>query len=144
MANKKIAELISTALRNGMTHPGREGGQPMPIVLPMFRTAGMPAEMSELVDETATLLGEAIVELIETDGDSEIISKTRGVEMRIAEEAAESRQVIVYCRCDTERKDPLAIFTVTNSPHVVIDGKQLIKGLSVRSIEHPHKREGQP
>lgn len=141
MANKKIADLISAALRNGITHPGREGGQPMPIVLPMFRTAGMPQEMSELVDETTTLLGEAIVALIEEDGNSEIISKEQAVEMRIAEQdESVTRHVAVHCRCDSDRKDPLAIFTITNSPYVVIDGKQLMNGLAKRSPEHPHPR----
>lgn len=141
MANKKIADLISAGLRNGLTHPGREGGEPIPIVLPMFRTAGQPQEMSDLVNETANLLGEAIVALIEEDGDSEIISKAQGVEMRIAEQdESATRIVAVHCRCDSERVDPLAILTVTNSPVVLIDGKQLLKGLAARSPEHPHQR----
>lgn len=141
MANKKIADLIAGGLRNGLTHPGRDGGKPMPLVLPMFRTAGMPQEMSELVDETATLLGEAIVALIEEEGDSEIITKAQGVQMRIAEQdETATRHVAVHCRCDSERKDPLAILTVTNSPYVVIDGKQLLKGLAARSQDHPHER----
>lgn len=145
MANKKIADLIASALRNGVTHPGREGGNEMPIVLPMFRTAGMPQEMSELVDETTTLLGEAIVHLIETDGESEIVSKDQAVQMRIAESDAAVRNVSVHCRCDSDRTNPLAVLTITNSPYVVIDGRQLIKGLAARSPEHPHPRiSGQP
>lgn len=140
MPNKKIADLISNGLRTGLTHPGHDGGPPMPIVLPIFRTAGMPPEMGDLVTETATLLGEAIVALIEDEGKSEIIDKDTAAEFRIADEAAPRRQVLVHCRCDTTRTDPLAVLTVTNSEHVVIDGKTLIKGLSTRSIECPHRR----
>lgn len=140
MANKKIAELIAGALRNGVTHPGRNGGDPMPIVIPMFRTAGMPQEMTELVDETTTLLGEAIVHLIETDGESEIVSKDQATQLRIAESDAAVRNVSVHCRCDSDRSNPLAVLTITNSPYVVIDGKQLIKGLAARSPDHPHPR----
>lgn len=141
MANKKIADLISAGLRNGLTHPGRNGGQPIPIVLPMFRTAGQPQEMSDLVNETAELLGEAIVALIEEDGGSEIISKEQAVEMRIAEQdESKTRHVAVHCRCDNDRTDPLAILTITNSPVVLIDGKQLLGGLAQRSPEHPHQR----
>lgn len=107
----------------------------------MFRTAGMPQEMSELVDETASLLGEAIVALIEEEGDSEIITKDKAVEMRIAEQDdTATRHVSVHCRCDSDRKDPLAIFTITNSPYVMIDAKQLLTGLAQRSPDHPHPR----
>ena len=140
MANKKIADLIADGLRNGLTHPGRDGGDPMPIVLPIFRTAGMPQEMSELVYETTTLLGEAIVAAIE-DADCEIVTKERVAEMAIAEQSeSATRNVAIHCRCDGERKDPLSILTITNSPYVVIDGKQLLSGLAARSPEHPHLR----
>lgn len=140
MPNKKIADLISNRLRGGLVHPGRDGGPPMPIALPLFRTAGMPPEMGELVNETANLLGEAIVALIEDEGESEIIGKQAAVEFRIADEAAPRRQVLVHCRCDKKHSDPLLVLTVTNSPSVVIDGKQLLKGLSARSVECPHRR----
>ena len=140
MPNKKIADLISNRLRDGLTHPGHDGGPPTPIALPFFRTAGMPPEMGDLVTETANMLGEAIVALIEGEGESEIIDRDQAVEFRVADEAAPRRQVLVHCRCDKKRSDPLAVLTVTNNPHVVIDGKQLIEGLSVRSIECPHRR----
>lgn len=106
----------------------------------MFRTAGMPPEMSELVDETTNLIGEAIVALIEDNG-CEIVSKERVIEMQIAEQDENATRIVaVHCRCDSERKDPLAMLTVTNSPTVLIDGKQLINGLAARSPEHPHQR----
>jgi hypothetical protein len=138
MTNKKIADLISNGLRTGLIHPGRDGSPPTPVLLPMFRTTGMPPELAELADETANLLAEAIVALIEEG--SEIIDKEQAVEFRVADEAAPRRQVTVHCRCDKTRTDPLAVLTVTNSPSVVIDGKTLIKGLSDRSIDCPHRR----
>lgn len=140
MPNKKIAELISNGLRNGLVHPGRDGGPPTPIILPLFRTAGMPPEMGDLVNETVTLLGEAVVALIEGEGGSEIVDREEVAEFRIADEAAPQRQVAVHCRCDKKHADPLAILTVTNSPYITVDAKQLIKGLGVRSIECPHRR----
>lgn len=140
MANKKIAELISNGLRDGLTHPGRDGSGPTPIVLPLFRTAGMPPEMADLVNETTVLLGEAIVALIESEGESEIIERDRADEFRVADAAAPRRQVALHCACDKGRRDPLAVLTVTNSPFVIVDGKQVIKGLAARSIECPHGR----
>jgi len=141
MSNKKIAELISKGLRDGFVHPGRKGSEPTPIILPMFRTAGMPKEMTELVDETADLLGEAIVALIEKEGSSEIVGKEKVAELRVADENAPRRQVAVHCRCDRGRTNPLAILSVTNSSRVILDGKQLINGLAARSPECPHERK---
>lgn len=131
MANKKIAELIANGLRDGMMHPGREGGDPTPVVLPMFRTAGMPPEMTDLVNGTATLLSEAIVELIEAE--HEIIDKEQAATFRIADENAERRRVPVYSRTDRQHTEPLFILTITNSPFVTIDEKQLLKGLKARA-----------
>ena len=139
MPNKKIAELISQGLREGLMAPGVDGAKPTPLVLPGFRTAGMPKEMADLVDETSKLLGEAIVLLIEDSG-SVIVDKTKMEELAIAEaDESANRQVAVHCRCDSGRISPLAIFTITNSPVVLVDGKQLIAGLSKRSPEHPHE-----
>ncbi|AII28266.1 hypothetical protein SEA_SMOOCH_28 [Mycobacterium phage Smooch] len=139
MANKKIADLIANGLRQGLVHPGKDGGPPTPVVIPMFRTEGMPNEMAELVGATADLLGEAIVELIETEGDSQIVSNTEVIANRVAnDDDAARRQVTVHCQCDVRRTNPLAVLTVTRSPYVVVDGKQLIDGLAKRTAECPH------
>lgn len=146
MANKKIAELISKGLREGMTHPGRNGGESRPLVPGWFRTAGMPKEMAQLVNETADLLGEAIVALIETEGESEIVQRGSSAELRaelaVAESTAPQRVVTLHCHCDTAGTDPLAVLTVTNKPRVVIDGKQLLEGLASRESECPHHYKG--
>lgn len=141
MTNKVLADLITRGLREGLTHPGREGGQGIPILLPQFRTGGMPKEMVELADETATLLGEAIVNLIETEAGVELIPQGEAEQLREqALERGSTRVVSIHCRCDRERANPLAILTVTNSPAVVVDGEQLINGLTSRSPKCPHGR----
>lgn len=143
MDNKVVAGLIAKGLREGLTTPGQPNAAK--ILLPQFRTAGMPKEMAELADETATLLGEAIAGLIETEGGVEMIAKEDIAQLREEARAIESddsaRRVIpIYCRCDRTRSQPLAIITVTNSPSIVIDGKQMIGSLSQLSPECPHER----
>lgn len=141
MPNKKIADLITKGLREGLMAPGVDGGKPTPLVMPGFRTAGMPKEMSELVDETAVLLGEAIVALIENEGASEIVDKDRMAEVAIAEaDDGAMRQLAVHCRCDTSRSDPLMFLPITNSPVAIVDASQIIKRFTARTVEHPHKR----
>ncbi len=121
-------------------------GQPnaAKILLPQFRTAGMPKEMADLADETANLLGEAIAGLIETEGEVEMIAKDDVArlrqEARSIEHDSARRVVPIHCRCDKARSSPLAILTVTDSPVVVVDGKQLIANLGVLSPECPHER----
>ena len=140
MDNKRIAQLIAKGLREGLTQPGQPNGAK--IFLPQFRTAGMPKEMAELADETATLLGEAIAGLIETEGEVEMVAKEDIAQLReqALTDDSDRRVVPVYCRCDTTRSRPLAIFTVTDSPSIVIDGKQLIGSLAELSPECPHGR----
>lgn len=73
-----IAELISDKLASGLEHPGYPDTeqQAVTIRLPLFRTAGMPNEVLEQVNETVKMIGEAIVYTIETEGASVIIPKT--------------------------------------------------------------------
>jgi|GEM_PF-5139527 len=140
MINKKIAERIANALREGtLVHPGTEERPPTPVVLSIFRTTGMPPEMVELAEGTANLLAEAVVALIEEE--HEIIEKGQATEMRVANAATPHRVVTVHCGCDTQRTDPLAVLTVTNNPHVTVSGKQLIEGLANREPECPHERK---
>jgi hypothetical protein len=140
--NKRVAELIAKGLREGLTRPGQPNAPR--ILLPQFRTAGMPKEMAELADETATLLGEAIAGLIETEGGVEMIAKDDIAQLREEARSVEhdsARRVVpIHCRCDKARSQPLAILTVTDSPAIVVDGKQLIGSLAALSPECPHER----
>lgn len=134
--------MIAKGLREGLTRPGQPNAPK--ILLPQFRTVGMPKEMAELADETATLLGEAIAGLIESEGGVEMIAKEDIAQLREEARSIEgdpTRRVIpIHCRCDTARSRPLAILTVTNSPAIVVDGKQLIGNLAALSPECPHER----
>lgn len=73
-----IAELISQGLTDGLNHPGNPAADqpPTTIRLPLFRLAGQPPEITEQVENTVTLIGEAIVYLIEGKGDSVIVPRT--------------------------------------------------------------------
>ena len=142
MDNKRIAGLIAKGLREGLTRPGQPNAAR--ILLPQFRTVGMPKEMAELADETATLLGEAIAGLIETEGEVEMIAKDDIAQLREEARSIEQdsgrRVVPIHCRCDRTRSRPLAILTVGVSPTIVVDGKQLIGNLAALSPECPHER----
>lgn len=142
MDSKRIAGLIAKGLREGLTRPGQPNAAK--ILLPQFRTAGMPKEMAELADETANLLGEAIASLIETEGGVEMIAKEDIAQLReearSVEQDSARRVVPIHCRCDKARSQPLAILTVTDSPTIVVDGKQLIGNLAALSPECPHER----
>lgn len=71
------AQLISRALAEGLEHPGNGADQlPITIRLPLFRMAGQPPEMTEQVENTVTMIGEAIVHLIVTKGESVIVPRT--------------------------------------------------------------------
>lgn len=134
--------MIAKGLREGLTRPGQPNAAK--ILLPQFRTAGMPKEMAELADETANLLGEAIASLIETEGGVEMIAKEDIAQLReearSVEQDSARRVVPIHCRCDKARSQPLAILTVTDSPTIVVDGKQLIGNLAALSPECPHER----
>lgn len=71
-----IAELISQGLAEGLDHPGQDGAGPITIRLPLFRMAGQPPEITQQVENTVTMIGEAIVHLIVTKGESVIVPRT--------------------------------------------------------------------
>lgn len=141
MPNKLIAERIAHGLRNGLIHPGDPANDlpPKNLVLP-FRTVGMPKEMADLVNETVKAISEAVVAVIEED--HELVPRGEAVTMRAAiggNPLPNAREVAVHCRCDKARKDPLMILTLGDEAVAIIDGKQLIKGLSMREIKCPHE-----
>ena len=145
MPNKVVAELISAKLSSGLTCPADPEFNPKEtdIVLPAFRTAGMPDEVVKQVGVMSSMLGRAIVHLIESSN-FEIVDRAEIVRLRNLEAAAggqRSRVVPVHCRCDRERRDPLLVLTATDDPVVVIDGRQLIRGLAGRTSECPHRRK---
>jgi hypothetical protein len=140
MPNPDMAELIAQKLRTGLTHPGYpdKGIEPTAIPLPFVSKAGMPKEMSDLMDGTAKLLSEAIIDIEETDGDCEIVPRGEARSLRRAAGDKMPTTMLVYCRCDKKRADPLISLTVTDPDNIVIDGPTLIRGLARREAKHPH------
>ena len=139
--NDAIAGLIATHLPN-LTHPGDGSGA---IVLPVatFRTAGIPPEVAESFAREAglptadvpRLIAEAIVALIEGQGDSEIVSRADLARLRAAAGANETlrdRPVTVRCHCGAE------LFTAhlrdfATSPSLY--GPALIKAMRTIGVE---------
>lgn len=111
MPNQAVAQHVAHALAEGaLVHPGTDQTGPIPLPLPMFRTTGMPTEQANHFaqqaglphGDIATLVGEALVHTIETDGDHELISKTELAQLRaIAANTKPQRyrQPHFHCNC---------------------------------------------
>ena len=143
MPNPRIAQLISERLRSGLTHPG-DPAHDVPakqLVLPFGRQAGMPEEMTRLVDATVKQLGEAIVYLIESEGESAIVDRLVYEDQQAQLMPPPVKRVIpVHCRCDKRWTDPLMMLSVDARPRIIVDGAQLIEQLSKRDVNCPHGR----
>jgi hypothetical protein len=139
MSNQHIADLIASKLRDGIVHPGdpAKGVKPRAIALPFGMRAGQPQEMLDLMDATTTMLAEAVVHLIETDGDTALVPRD---ELEVLHAAAPDKgaTVAVHCRCDP-KGTPLALLTVTHPDKAVLDGGALIRSLGKRDPACPHK-----
>ena len=133
-----IVDLIASALSGGLVHSGDvKENDPVKILgLPAFRSAGRPPEEAKLITEGTTMIAEAIVQLIEVD--HEIVDRN---ELKLLRESHEPTGpvVAVHCRCDSTRTDPLAVLSI-GGPVAIVDGKQLITGLSRREAACPHTR----
>lgn len=145
MTNERIEQSLADALLAGsLMHPGNPAERipPRPIVTPFAHAAGRPKEMNDLMDATAKLWSEAIVHHIETETQSEIVGREEAIVMRraVGEGPPTPSATPVFCKCDSSRSDPLALLTITNPDYIVIDGPTLIKGLTKRAVNCPHKR----
>lgn len=138
MSNAKIADLIASKLRDGVVHPGdpAKDVQPRTIALPFGMRAGQPQEMLDLMDATTTLLAEAIVHIIETDGDTALVPNDELAAMQAAV-PDKGATIPVFCRCDPKGA-PLALLPMTHPDRVVMDGGALIHALSKREVACPH------
>lgn len=135
-----LAALIARKLSSGtLMHPGDpdKNTAPRVIALPFSMKAGQPKEMQDLMDATATMIGEAVVALIETEGDSEIIARDDVAAMRVAagDTPTEGSTVEVYCRCGTL----LMVFTMTHPDRAVVDGPSLLRALGRLTVHCPHE-----
>jgi hypothetical protein len=84
MANDAVASLIAKHLSTGLPHPGNPAkGQPAILVpLPGFRTDGMSPQQVEQVEAATMIIGQAIVHLIETGTNSELVDKAELEQLR--------------------------------------------------------------
>jgi hypothetical protein len=139
MSNPHIAALIASKLRDGVVHPGdpAKDVQPRTIALPFGMRAGQPQEMLDLMDATTTMLAEAIVNLIETDGDTALVPNDELAAMQ-ATTPDKGATIPVFCRCDSKGA-PLMVLTMTHPDRAVIDGATLIHALSKREVACPHE-----
>lgn len=92
MPNQQMVQIIAKSLREGLPHPGdRENHQPAQLFrIPGMNPQGVPrAVLDSMAKEAglptgdiATLVAEALVHLIETEGNSEIVDKSELTELR--------------------------------------------------------------
>jgi hypothetical protein len=78
MSNPEIAALIGKRLATGLPHPGNPDAHMNAsiIKLPGFNTAGMqPDQAEQFVGKLGQLFGEAIVNLIETEGNHDLVPR---------------------------------------------------------------------
>ena len=93
-----------------------------------------------MITSGTKMIAEAIVELIEKD--HEIVRRNDLTLLREAQEPT-GPVVAVHCRCDSARSDPLAVLRL-RGPVAIVDGKQLIGGLTKREADCPHTRVRKP
>lgn len=144
MPNAELARLISEGMRDGMIHPGDPSRDvpARPIAFPVFRSQGQPKEVADLIDATVKQLGEAVVHLIETRGETALVPISEYENLKgLSDEPPGQRTVVVHCHCDAKRADPLIVLSVDNRDHVTVPGQQLIANLSQREAECPHGRK---
>jgi hypothetical protein len=92
MPNPEMVAVIAKGLRDGLPHPGDRVNHQrgMLIRIPGMNTFGLPAEVLSHMAKDAglpssdmsKLVAEALVNLIETDGGSEIVRKSELKELR--------------------------------------------------------------
>lgn len=139
MSNPMIESMLANRLREGFTHPGDPDKDipPTPILLPFKRSPGMPEEMGELMDGTVKLLTECIVAEIESVAEIVPRNEARAMRRALGDSPDGPALVPISCRCSPG--EPLAILTVTDPDHIVVDGRIFLRGLAQRSPACPHE-----
>ena len=148
--NAAAARLIAERLPAGLVHPGDGSTKPTPIPLPGLASTGIPPEQAKHFARQAglpagnapTLIGEAIVHLLETelDGGSTIIANTELAALRQAAADAPSgiRTIALHCQCDRTQSDPLLELRIGKTDKTIINAKPLLAALHARSVDCPH------
>lgn len=150
MADPAITTLIAERLPTGLPHPGSADQKPRTIMLPAMRNTGIPAELTQHFADQAglptndmpKLVAEALINLIETDGNSEIISRTELAELRQAAATLAGHTpttITIHCHCDTNHTNPLLALAAGSGNQWTTNGRALINGLTRRNPECPHE-----
>lgn len=137
MSNVAVVALVAERLPAGLLHPGDpEANQPAKLIpLPGLNNLGIsPQQAAQFADEAGLptndapqLIAEAIVHLIETDGQSEIVPRTELDQLRARAATLDdvnpaAPTVAVHCRCEKW------LFDVTlGRARVIVDGAALRK-----------------
>ena len=115
MSNPELVKLIAERLPSGLLHPGDPtNNQPAKLLpLPGLRSSGLPPELAEEfakaagfpVSDVPKLIAEALIHLIETDGQCTIVLNRQLAEQQAQtttpEQANPSMPTIqVYCQCN--------------------------------------------
>lgn len=139
MPNNRIATLLTERLPGGLWHPGDPAAdqQPKLIPLPGLASSGIPPEMAEQFAQeaglpsanVAQLVAEAIVNVIETDGASEIVPRVELEQLRARAAELEANppagQMVTVC-CHCSPAEPLAELSL-GRPQVMTSGAALRK-----------------
>jgi hypothetical protein len=138
MTNHHAATLIAERLPHGLPHPGdpQANQKPFTIPLPGLRPTGIPPDMAAHFANQAglpsadvpKLIGQAIVNLLETDGGYTILANTELAQLRQDAADAPDGTRIITLRCTCHNRDIFQL-TIGKSDHVRIDPKQLARAL---------------
>lgn len=129
MPNDAVASLIAKHLSTGLPHPGNpDNGQPAILLpLPSFRTDGLPPSMVEQIEATAMLIGQAIVHLIESGTNTEMVDKAELEQLRAPPKGHPMPVECSACR------QPMLWVTVTNGRAIIT--AKLLNGVN---LQCPH------
>jgi hypothetical protein len=144
MPNRQVADLIARRLPE-LVHPGDAQTPAMVLPLPMFRQQALPPEMAEHFAKEAgfpkanvnMLVAEAIVSLIETEGEIELVTRPELAKLRLDATSGmeRNRQVKLTCRlCGNPIINKMNVDT--NNP--TVDGVRFLTALQKMNKSCPH------
>jgi hypothetical protein len=123
--NQAAVDLVARTLPHGLPHAGDDNTPPRLIPLPGFRTTGMTDEQAlEFVGQSAKLVAEALVNLIETE--NEIVPKADIAQLRQdAADAPDGTRIVNLVTGPTS--DPVLVLTVDKSSDRVLVPASVLK-----------------
>lgn len=137
MSNARAATLIAERLPTGIPHPGADGQKPFMVTLPGLRSTGIPPEMAAQFaqaaglphTDTPKLVAEAVVNLLETDGQMTIIDNADLAQLRQDAADAPDGTRIMTLRCTCHGREVFQL-VIGKGDRATID-----PGLLARAVE---------